>query len=235
MDQVEGKKKKGPLCRDCAVKSSSVFNLDEQELEILCTNSTEICFRKDEPIIKQGAFTQNVVFIKSGIFKIHLTGTHGKDEILKIDKGPLFVGVSDVFANKIHSYAVTALSDTVACFIDYAGYRHLIENNGRFALEVMKTLSTDIVEHYRIFVDKLHKQLSARFADTLLYFSQHIYGSNVIEIPLTRSELGDYIGTSRETVTKIIHDFSEDGIIEVDGKMIRLLKKDLLHKISRAG
>ena len=222
-------------CKDCAVKSSSVFNLSDEELEILCSNSTEIQFEKGENIIKQGTFTQNIVFIKSGIFKIHLTGSQGKEEILKIDKGPLFVGVSDVFANKIHSYAVTALSDATCCFIDYSGYKYLIENNGRFALEVMSTLSTDIVEHYRIFVDKIHKQLNARFADALIYFSKHIYGNSTIEIPLTRSELGDYIGTSRETVTKIIHDFSEDEIIEVDGKMIRLLKMDLLHKISQAG
>jgi len=222
-------------CKDCAVKSSTVFNLDESELDILCRNSTEICFSEDENIIKQGSFTQNIVFIKTGIFKIHLTGTHGKDEILKIDKGPLFVGVSDVFANKIHSYAVTALSDTTACFIAYEGYEHLIQNNGSFALEVMKTLSSDIVEHYRIFVDKIHKQLNARFADALIYFSRHIYGSDTIDIPLTRTELGDYIGTSRETVTRIIHDFQEDGIIEVDGKSITLLKMDLLHKISQAG
>jgi len=222
-------------CKDCAVKSSTVFNLNEEEMDILCRNSTEISFLQDENIIKQGSFTQNVIFIKSGIFKIHLTGTHGKDEILKIDKGPLFVGVSDVFANKIHSYAVTALSDTVACFIEYEGYEHLIRNNGSFALEVMKTLSTDIVEHYRIFVDKIHKQLNARFADALIYFSKHIFGCDNIEIPLTRTELGDYIGTSRETVTRIIYDFQEDGIIEVDGKMIKLLKMDLLHKISQAG
>jgi len=36
-------------------------------------------------------------------------------------------------------------------------------------------------------------------------------------------------------VTRIIYDFQEDGIIEVDGKMIKLLKMDLLHKISQAG
>lgn len=222
-------------CKDCAVKSSTVFNLNEEEIEILCRNSTEIIFKPYENIIKQGSFTQNVVFIKSGIIKIHLTGTHGKEEILKIDKGPLFVGVSDVFANKIHSYAVTALSETVACFIEYEGYEHLIRNNGNFALEVMKTLSVDIVEQYHVFVNKIHKQLNARFADILLYFSKHIYSSKTIEIPLTRTELGDYIGTSRETVTRIIHDFQEDGIILVNGKLITLLKMDLLHKISQAG
>ncbi|MEN8225348.1 MAG: Crp/Fnr family transcriptional regulator [Bacteroidota bacterium] len=216
------------------MKSSSVFNLNEEEMEILCRNSVEISFQHGERIIKEGTFTQNIVFIKSGIFKIHLSGPV-KEEIMRIDKGPVFAGVSDVFAKPTHSYSVTALSDTTACFIDYAGYQHLIENNGRFAMEVMKILSADIIHHYHFFVDKVQKQLNAKLAGALILFADHIYEKDTIEIPLTRSELGEYIGTSRESVTKVMHDFIEGNIIKVDGKEIKLLNKDLLIKISQAG
>jgi CRP/FNR family transcriptional regulator len=227
--------KSGNSCKDCAVKSSSVFNLREDELDILCNNSVEIRFQKGERIIKQGSFTQNIVFIKSGIFKLQLSGPVNKDEILKIDKGPVFVGTPDVFANKTHTYSVIALNDTTACFVDYAGYKYLIEHNGAFALEVMKILSKDIIGHYRYFVNKIQKQLTAKLAEALLYFADYIYESDDIEIPLTRAELGEYIGTSRESVTKIIHDFVEDKIIEVEGKRIILLNKVLLEKISSVG
>lgn len=225
----------GNVCKDCAVKSSSVFNLNPQEMEMLCSNSVELRFQKGEKIIKQGTFTQNIVFVKSGIFKIHLSGPTGREEIMKIDKGPLFVGVSDVFANNTHSYSISALNDLAACFIDYARYKHLIENNGRFAMEVMRILSTNIVDNYSFFVNKVQKQLTAKLADALLYFSGNIFNSDVIDIPLTRTELGEYIGTSRESVTKIIHDFTEDGIISVEGKNIRLINKELLSRISQAG
>ncbi len=231
--KVEGKKEN--TCKDCAVKSSSVFNLNEAEVETLCKNSTEICFEKGEKIIKEGSFTQNIVFIQSGIFKIHQAGPVKREEILKIDKGPVFAGVSDVFSGKFHSYSVSALGDVVACFIDFAGYVNLIENNGRFALAVMRLLSTDIVDHYNYFVNKIQKQLNAKLAEALLFFSDHIYESDTIDIPITRTELGEYIGTSRESVTKIIHDFIQDGLIEVKGKLIILKNKDLLHKISNAG
>ena len=222
-------------CKGCAVQSSSVFNLNEDEMGTLCSNSIEIRFKTGERIIKEGTFTQNIVFIKSGVFKIHQAGPVQRDEILKINKGPVFAGVSDVFANKIHSYSITALGDVISCFIDYTGYKHLIENNGKFAMEVMRILSTDIVEHYNFFVNKIQKQLNAKLADSLLYFADSIYGDDVIDIPLTRTELGEYIGTSRESVTKIIHDFIEDKVIEVEGKHIKLLNKDLLKKISQAG
>ena len=222
-------------CKDCNVKSSTVYNLNDAELEILCKNSTEILFQKGEKIIKQGAFTQNIVFVKSGIVKMHLTGPIGKDEILKIWKGPIFVGVPDVFANKIHTYSITALSETVACFIDYPGYEYLIKNNGKFALEVIKTLSVGIVSHYKRCVFKIQKQLTAIVAEALLYFADTIFENDEFQIPLTRSEFGEYVGTTRETVTKIIHDLTKDNIISVEGRYIKLLNKQMLQKISNAG
>jgi CRP-like cAMP-binding protein len=222
-------------CRNCVVKSSTIYNLSDEEVDILCKNSTEISFQKGERIVKQGAFTQNVVFVKSGIVKIHLTGPIGKDEILKVEKGPLFVSVPDVFANKIHTYSVTALTEVITCFINYSGYEHLIENNGKFALGIIQTLSKGIVGHYKHCVYKIQKQLTSIFADTLLYFSDHIFEDDDFLIPLTRSEMGEYVGTTRETVTKIIHDFSADEIIEVDARRFKLKNKDLLRKISQAG
>ncbi len=222
-------------CKDCTVKSSTVYNLNDEELEILCKNSIEILFEKGERIIKQGAFTQNIVFIKSGIVKLHLTGPIKKDEILNIWKGPVFVGVPDVFANKIHSYSITALSKTVACFIDYPGYEYLVKNNGKFALEVIKTLSTSAVNHYKRCVYKIQKQLTAIVAEALLYFADTIFEKDEFQIPLTRSEFGEYIGTTRETVTKIIHDLTKDNIINVEGRYIKLLNKKMLEKISNAG
>ena len=222
-------------CKNCAVKSNTVFNLNEEEIMILCNNSTEIRFQKGERIIKQGTFTQNIIFIKSGIFKLHLTGPLHKDEILKISKGPIFVGAPDVFANKVHSYSVTALSDTVTCFIEYTGYKYLVQNNGKFALELIKTLSQGIVSHYKYCVNKMQKQKIASFAEALLYFADYIFENDTFQIPITRVEFGEYIGTTRETITKIIHDFTEDRIIEVEGKKIKILNKAMLQKISKVG
>lgn len=222
-------------CKDCAVKSSTVYSLNDDELDILCDNSTEIKFKRGEKIIKQGTFTQNIIFVKSGIVKIHLTGPLNKDEILNIDKGPLFVGVPDVFANKKHSYSVTALNDATACFMESSGYKHLVENNGKFALELINTLSKGIVNHYKHCVYKIQKQITATTADALIYFADHIFESDEYEIPLTRVELGEYIGTTRETITKIIHDLTKDKIIEVSGKKFKLINKEILKKISKAG
>lgn len=222
-------------CKDCAVKSSPIYNLNEKELQILCSTSADVSFLKGELIIKQGTFTHNIIFIKSGIIKLHMKGPLGKDEILKIDKGPMFVGIPDVFANKTHTYSVTALSEVSSCFIEYSGYQELINMNGSFALALIKTLSEGIVNHYQKCVNKMQKQNPAKFAEGLLYFAQYIYNSNEYDFPLTRTEFGEYLGATRETVTKLFHDFTADGLIESKGKSIKILNVELLKKISKAG
>lgn len=222
-------------CKNCAVKSSPIFNLNDEELELLCSTSTEVFFQKGERIIKQGLFTQNIIFIKSGIIKLHIKGPLGKDEILKIDKGPIFVGIPDVFANKTHSYSVSALSEVSSCFIEFNGYQELIKKNGEFAMELIKNLSSGIVSYYQKCVNKMQKQSHAKFADGLLYFSEHIYNAEEFNFPLTRTEYGEYIGATRETVTKLFHEFADDKLIEVKGKNIKLLNTELLRRISSAG
>jgi len=222
-------------CKDCAVKSSPIYNLNTDELELLCKNSTEVKFDSGEKIIKQGTFTHNIIFVKSGIYKLHLKGPIGKDEILKIEKGPQFIGLPDVFANNTHSYSVTALSDIKTCFINYSGYQQLVESNGHFALAMIKTLSHGIVNHYQKCVNKMQKQMHARFAEGLLYFSDHIFENEEFRFPLTRVEYGEYIGTTRETITKIFHEFADDQLIEMDGKKVKLLNRKMLERISKAG
>ncbi|MCF8228396.1 MAG: Crp/Fnr family transcriptional regulator [Bacteroidales bacterium] len=216
-------------------RSIPVSVLSEKELEIFCNNSVKIFFQKGERIIKQGTFSSNITFIKSGIFKMHINGPLNRDEILKIGKGPAFIGIPDVFVSRTHNYSVSALTNTDACFIDFEGFSYLIENNGQFATEILKTLSYDLLDHFSRCVHKTQKQLTAFLAEALLFFMDTIYESDEFEIPLTRSEFGAYIGTTRETITKIIHDFTKDKIIEVNGKSILILNKNILQKISNTG
>ncbi|MEA3318345.1 MAG: Crp/Fnr family transcriptional regulator [Bacteroidota bacterium] len=222
-------------CTTCKIKSIAISILSDKEICELCDNSIQISFLKGEKIFKQGAFTTNIVFIKSGIVKIHLTGPLNKEEILKIDKGPIFVGLPSVFADKIHKYSVTALTQTEACFINFATFKEFILHNGKFAHEILIIISRDTIEHFNRCVNKTQKQLTASTAETLLYFSNHIFHSDTINIPLTRTEFGAYIGTTRETITRIIHDFTDDNLIENNGKNIIIKNKKILEKISKTG
>ena len=54
-------------------------------------------------------------------------------------------------------------------------------------------------------------------------------------LPIDRGEFGDLIGTTRETVSRMLKEFHEDHLIEMKGRNIILINPDRLTKISMSG
>jgi len=69
----------------------------------------------------------------------------------------------------------------------------------------------------------------------LLYFSNIIYEKDTFELPISQSDLAALISTTRESVTRTFTKFRNEGIIELNGKTITILKRDLLEQISKTG
>ena len=145
-------------CNDCIVKSIPAEKLTIEELDILNNNCARITFKKGENIIKQDAFTTNIVYIKSGMVKEHMKGPSGKDEILKISKAPAYIGVPSVLGGRIHKYSCTALELTSVCFIDLHVFNDLLLTNPFFSRELILNLSRDLLEHFTHCVNKTQKQ-----------------------------------------------------------------------------
>jgi CRP/FNR family transcriptional regulator len=222
-------------CSDCIVKSIPVEKLTAEELNLLNSNCARISFRKGENIIKQGAFTTNIIYIKSGLVKEHMKGPNGKEEILKITKAPAYIGVPSALGARIHHYSCTALEPTSVCFIDLRVFNELLLNNTHFSRELVLSLSKDLLEHFTKCVNKTQKQLHGSMAEALLYLSESIYQTDSFRLSLTRSELGALIGTTRETVTRILHEYTENELISIEGKTIHILNREMLQRISDAG
>jgi CRP-like cAMP-binding protein len=222
-------------CKDCLVKSIPTEKLTGEQLTLLSSNCARISFKAGESIIKQGSFTTNIVYIKSGLVKEHVTGPNGKDEILKITKAPAYIGVPSALGGRVHKYSCTALETAIVCFIDLRIFNELLLSNPFFARELIFSLSKDLLEHFTKCVNKTQKQFHGSLAETLLYLSEKIYCSDSFQMSLTRADLGAIIGATRETVTRILHEYTEDGLIKLEGKKIRILQKDMLQRISDAG
>jgi CRP-like cAMP-binding protein len=222
-------------CIDCMVKSIPAGKLSGDQLATLSVNCARISFRARESIIKQGSFTTNIIYIKSGLVKEHVTGPNGKDEIIKITKAPAYIGVPSALGGRVHKYSCTALEPTSVCFIDLHVFNELLLTNAYFSRELILSLSKDLLEHYTKCVNKTQKQFHGSLAETLLYLSEKIYCSDSFKLSLTRADLGAMIGSTRETVTRILHEYTKDDLIRIDGKEIRILQKDMLQRISDAG
>ncbi len=221
-------------CTDCRVKSSATrFLTDEQVLE-LGSNCVEVHFKPGEIIFKQDAFSSNIIYLKTGLVKLFMKGPT-KDQILKLVRAPAYLGIPTTVGDKINHYSAMAISEAAACFIDLETFRKMVFMNGHFAWEIILTLCKYELQQFHRCINLTQKQLNGKLAGTLLDLSKHIYQSPSFRLDLSRNDLAEMLGTSRESISRLLNEFAEEGIIRLSGKEITILNEEKLKKINLNG
>lgn len=208
--------------------------LTEEERNLLDNNLTEIKFSKGETIAKQGTKAADILYLKEGLVKISITSGEN-NLILCVKTKNHFVGTENIYGYDYHPYTVTALEDSVICFIDISAIRQLLKQNNTFNSEMYKVITSNSLITYDRFFSLTQKQLHGRFADILLCLSKRVFKAQKFDLPLSRKDLAALTGMAPESVIRIIKDFKTDNIIATKGKRIEILNQPLLEKISNVG
>lgn len=209
--------------------------LHEEQKEKLRNNLNTVNYKKKDIIFRQDTRASHVMFVKSGLVKIFKEGRSGRSIILKVAKPGDFIGLMSVFGDKIHQYSAAALNNCEICDIDHLVLRSVLIENGKFGLEYLNLLSYDGLFIFERLMRQSHKQLPGRVADVLLYFANDIFHSDFYTLPLTRKELADFSGTTKESFIRTLTEFKNDKIIEIDGSGISIKSMDIVKTLSNLG
>ena len=77
--------------------------------------------------------------------------------------------------------------------------------------------------------------MEARLADAILYLVNEVYFSREFTLTISRSDLADLAGMSRESTSRILGQFKEHEILVVKGRKVEVLNKKQLEQIARYG
>ena len=221
-------------CIDCACVMKSMGTLKNCPLESLEKNHAVVSFKKGDSIIKQGMFSSNVVFLRSGLAKIHITGPYN-EQIVRLIKAPTYLGLPTAFGNKINQYSVSSVSESEACFIDLEIFRGILKENSDFAAYIIQELSKSEMESYQRCANRTQKQTRGNLADVLLDLSDKIFNSDSFTLPISQSDIGNLVDASRESINRLLSELINDNIIEMKGRDVTILNKKLLQSISENG
>jgi CRP-like cAMP-binding protein len=221
-------------CELCNFKSKAAQKLSKDEIYLLDDNCAEVSFKEGDMIIKQDAFSTNVAYIKSGLAKIHIKGPV-REKIMRIVKAPSYLCLPSTFGDKINHFSATAIEPTQVCFIDITVFKKFIYENGDFAYQIIMDLSKSLLHSLHNCYDNAQKHNMGRVADTLLYFADKIYNSLSFNLPISRQDLADLTGITRESASRILTDFHNEKILEIDTRRITILNDKLLRQISEKG
>lgn len=224
----------GPACKLCEMKSSASEKLTQAELEDLGNNCAKVHFETGEVIVKEGALTTSLAYIKTGLVKIHVSGPV-REKIMKIVKAPAYLCLPNSFTDKVNTFSATAIEPTRVCFIDFATFKSFIYGNGDFAYHIILDMSKGEIKSFHNLIKNSQKQNMGRIADAILFFSNDIYESKSFNLPITRQDLADLTNITRESASRIMTDLHKEGIISIKGRKISILNEVLLWQISQSG
>lgn len=217
---------------DCVLKSS--VQMKDCQLELLGGSHAVVKFKKGDTIIRQGVFSTNVVFLRKGMAKVHLTGP-SREQIVKLVKAPTYLGLPTTFGDKINQYSVTAVVESEVCFIDIEVFKKLLAENSEFSAYILMELCKSELEAYHRCASRTQKQLRGNLADVLLQFSEQLFESDRFLLPLSQSDIGNWVDAGRESINRALSEFITDGIIQMEGKQVTITDKKLLLLISQNG
>ena len=222
------------ICAACSFKSNAAKALDEEDQELLSCNHLLVTFKKGDPVIRQGHYSSNIMYLRKGLAKIHIQGPY-HEQIIKIVKAPRYLGLPTTFGDKINQYSVTVIEDAEVCFIDIGIFMKLLANNVKFSNDIILNLCLYELDSFRKCAQRTQKQTRGNIADVLLDFADYFYGSDAFTLPITRDEIGYLVDTGRESVSRILTEFTNDNIIRMKGKKVEILNKKSLKQISEKG
>jgi CRP-like cAMP-binding protein len=209
--------------------------LNESEIEIIRQKSNIVNYQKGDNIFLQQTRTSHIMYVKSGLVKVYKEGRMGKIIILNLETSGNFLGLMSVFGKEIHEYSASAIEPTIILFIDINAFKQVLEQNGKFAANLIHTTSLTGLYLFDRLLSQTHKQLPGKIADVLLYFSEVIYKSNKFYFPFTRRELAELAGTTKESFIRTLTEYKNDKIIELNGSEVEIKSMKIVKTLSELG
>lgn len=225
------------LSRDKLILSESpLFSiLSQPERESIIEASALVSYKKNETILKQGSMAQHLMFFKSGYGKVYHEGSNNKNLILDIIKKNGIAGLNGIFDSDANKYTVASIAASTVLEIPKSVIQQHVEANILFAKSIITQLCHQTNKCYNKLAIIANKQLHGRLADALIFLSQEITEDKCIDMSISRKEIAEMAGISTESAIRILSELNHDGIINLEGKVITIVKKELLMKLSEIG
>ena len=211
----------------CKGRSSCFESLSDQEMNILEQSKLVVHYKKGEIIAKQGASNSDVIYLQKGYVKLYKEYSNTRSLSL-IEQKCNFIGLYGLFVETTMQYTLVALSDVIVCSFSKNLFESLMKKNNSFALGIIKKLNTKTLNTFNNLFNSSSKQMHGRLAWALLELTQNVFKNDTLRDPVTRKDLAEFTNMSVMSVGRILREFAEEDLIELNKDHIKILEKDKL-------
>jgi len=189
-------------------------------------------FKAGENIYEEGKLGYHFFFIERGVVKSHKMDQYGKELITQIYKEGDFFGNTSFNKSSSYKEYATAMEDTRVYAITKDELKEILSKNSKITLDLIDVMSENISGIKEQLLEMAYGSVRKKTARTILLFSQNIRRHPTQSIRISRSDLASVAGMASETLIRTLSDFKKEGLLEIEGRNIKLLNVEALKKIS---
>ncbi len=217
------------------LKQIPIFSgLTDEHLDELANISIEKTYRKNQVIFDQGDPGNSLIILKSGLVKISLVDSNNHEFIIKTFGECDFFGEMALLEGGLRSATATAVEDTSTLIIFREDFIRLIQKTPSFAMSILTELAYRLRRTTENLSNLTFFDAYGKVARCLLDLRDKIGredgNGTELNLKLSRQELANMAGLSRETFTRILKEFQVRGCLDVKGKKIVILNEKVLRR-----
>lgn len=205
-------------------------NLDDDAVQALADRARMRIYGSGERIVSQSDAIQAFFIVLSGHVKIFRSNEDGKEQILYlVQEGQPFCFCT-AFTDKPYPVNVTALEESRVAAIPAADMEDLARREPLLLLKILQTLAGRLLETMNMVESLALRDTQERIAHFLMHAETCSASrpGEAFRLPVSHRELAKIVGTTPETLSRVIQKFKRNKKIEANGKTIRILDRDAL-------
>src|SRR5215471_15134935 len=214
-------------CLACPHREDRLFcNLPEPSIRALAAITASAAYPKGATLFVEGQPARGVFILCSGRVKLSTSSADGKTLILRISEPGEVLGLPATVTGTSYELTADIIEPAQANFIGRMEFLNFLKENGDAALRVAQQLveiyDSAITEMRTIGLSHSASEKLARFLLEWSANSPEEKGQVRIKMTLTHEEIAQMIGSSRETVTRLLADFRRKQLVQVVGSTLIL-------------
>ncbi len=223
-------------CQECSARPMSIFcGLTTGEIDQVSHHKSVTIYKKRSIIFNEGDTPHGIYTVNTGKVKIYQITETGKEQIVRMVRPGDVIGYRALITGEKYSCTAEVIEDSNICFIPKSVFFQMTEENASISKKLLRLLSIDLKRAENKITTLVDKPVRGRLAEALLFLKE-TYGfendAATINIILTREEIANLAGTTKETAIRLLSELKDEKVLEFSGKKIKI--KNLPSLISLA-
>lgn len=212
----------------CAKKVSLFSNLNDEQIQSVIGLIERKHYKKGEVILHVGDHFDRLYIVNGGSLKASSYSEDGKEQILYLLNDGDFIGELALLKAEKSEYDLICIKESHLCTIPKLKFDAFLKENPDIIFGIMASAHEKITS-----LEKLVSAIASNDADVRLKFlikqllshsTQKNLRGTLIKLQLTREDMANFVGVTRETISRKLSQLAHDGILEIlDNKQLLIL------------